>query len=149
VVHRDVKPGNVLQGQDGRWKLADFGIAKWLFADETVTATGEVLGSPAYLAPERLAGREASSASDVYAAGVVLYEALSGRRPFDGDDPFAVAMAARDGRATPLSSLRPAADPRLVAAISNGRWRSIRRCAGRPPPPSARPSPTEPQARRP
>jgi eukaryotic-like serine/threonine-protein kinase len=117
VVHRDVKPGNVLQGQDGRWKLADFGIAKWLLADETVTATGEVLGSPAYLAPERLAGREASSASDVYAAGVVLYEALSGRRPFDGDDPFAVAMAARDGRATPLSSLRPAADPRLVAAI--------------------------------
>jgi eukaryotic-like serine/threonine-protein kinase len=119
VVHRDVKPGNVLQGPQETWKVADFGIAKWLLADETVTATGEVLGSPAYLAPERLAGHAATPASDVYAAGVVLYEALAGRRPFDGDDPFAIAMAAREGRAESLSSLRPEADPALVAVIEH------------------------------
>jgi serine/threonine protein kinase len=84
IVHRDVKPGNVLDAGVGTWKVADFGIAKWIHADETLTGTGELLGSPSYLAPERITGAQAGPASDLYAVGVLLYEAVRGRRPFEG-----------------------------------------------------------------
>jgi eukaryotic-like serine/threonine-protein kinase len=122
VIHRDVKPGNVLDGneRDGgtRWKIADFGIAKWLGDDVTLTATGELVGSAAYLAPERVAGRPASEASDLYAVGVLLYEALCGRKPFVGDDPFQIATAIRAGDFDDPRDVRPDADPALSAAIA-------------------------------
>ena len=101
IVHRDVKPGNVLDAGVGTWKVADFGIAKWVHADETLTGTGELLGSPSYLAPERIEGQQAGPASDLYAVGVLLYEALCGRKPFEGDDPFSLATAIRDGAFEP------------------------------------------------
>jgi serine/threonine protein kinase len=117
IVHRDVKPGNVLDAGVGTWKVADFGIAKWVHADETLTGTGELLGSPSYLAPERIEGQQAGPASDLYAVGVLLYEALCGRKPFEGDDPFALATAIRDGEFEPPATVLPDADPEIVAVI--------------------------------
>jgi eukaryotic-like serine/threonine-protein kinase len=117
IVHRDVKPGNVLDAGVGTWKVADFGIAKWVHADETLTGTGELLGSPSYLAPERIEGEQAGPASDLYAVGVLLYEALVGRKPFEGDDPFALADAIRRGAYEEPGTILPDADPGIVAVI--------------------------------
>jgi eukaryotic-like serine/threonine-protein kinase len=117
IVHRDVKPGNILDAGVGTWKVADFGIAKWVHADETLTGTGELLGSPSYLAPERIDGEQAGPASDLYAVGVLLYESLTGRKPFEGDDPFALAAAIRDGRHEPPTSIDPDADPEISVVI--------------------------------
>ncbi len=92
IVHRDVKPANLLVTPAGRVKVTDFGIAR--AADSTaLTGTGEVLGTPHYLSPEQAEGKVATPASDVYALGVVLFECLTGRRPFVGDTPIATALA--------------------------------------------------------
>lgn len=123
IVHRDVKPGNILDAGVGTWKVADFGIAKWVHADETLTGTGELLGSPSYLAPERIEGEQAGPAADLYAVGVLLYEALCGRRPFEGDDPFALATAIRDGAYEPPAAVFPDADPTIVAVIERAMQR--------------------------
>src|SRR5919109_3928293 len=117
IVHRDVKPGNVLDAGVGTWKVADFGIAKWVHADDTLTGTGELLGSPWYVAPERIDGQQAGPAADLYAVGVLLYEALCGRRPFEGDDPIALAAAIREGRYERPTSAVPDADPVIVSVI--------------------------------
>lgn len=92
VVHRDVKPGNLLVTPDGRVKVTDFGIARAGDA-APLTATGQVMGTAQYLAPEQAMGKPSSPASDVYALGVVGYEVLTGTRPFVGDSQVAVAMA--------------------------------------------------------
>jgi serine/threonine-protein kinase len=117
IVHRDVKPGNVLDAGVGTWKVADFGIAKWVHADETLTGTGELLGSPSYLAPERLEGQQAGPAADLYAVGVLLYEAITGRKPFEGDDPFALAAAIREGTYESPTAIVSGADPEITAVI--------------------------------
>jgi serine/threonine protein kinase len=126
IVHRDVKPGNVLDAGVGTWKVADFGIAKWVHADDTLTGTGELLGSPWYLAPERIEGAQAGPEADLYAVGVLLYEALTGRRPFDGDDPVALAGAIRTGRYAPPDEVLPDADPGIVAVIQRAMQRDPR-----------------------
>jgi serine/threonine-protein kinase len=92
VVHRDVKPGNLLIRPDGVVKVTDFGIARAVDA-APVTQTGFVVGTAAYLSPEQAAGKPVTPASDIYALGVVAYECLAGRRPFDDASPVAVAMA--------------------------------------------------------
>lgn len=92
IVHRDIKPGNILMDQDGNAKLADFGIAS-SGRSERLTATGAAIGSPHYISPEQASGGEATPASDVYALGIVLYELLTGVRPFEGDNITAVAIA--------------------------------------------------------
>ena len=84
IVHRDVKPSNIMVGANGRAKLTDFGIAQ-AADDPTLTKTGAVIGSPAYLAPERLSGREASPASDLWSLGAVLYFAIEGKPAFERD----------------------------------------------------------------
>jgi serine/threonine protein kinase len=91
VVHRDIKPGNLLVTADDMLVLTDFGIARSA-ASTPLTATGAVIGTPSYLAPEQVLGKPATPLSDVYALGVVAYECLTGRRPFDGENPFDVAM---------------------------------------------------------
>ena len=92
VVHRDVKPANVLLTDDGVVKLTDFGIAR-ATTSTGLTKTGEMLGTPHYLSPEQALGRSATAASDLYALGVVAHELLTGRRPFDLDTPVATALA--------------------------------------------------------
>jgi serine/threonine-protein kinase len=92
LVHRDIKPGNLLITPDGTVKITDFGIAR--LADQVpLTATGQVMGTVQYLAPEQASGKPASPATDVYSLGIVAYEALAGKRPFRGESQVAIAMA--------------------------------------------------------
>ena len=101
VIHRDVKPGNLLVTPDGRVKVTDFGIAR-PDDHEPLTATGQVMGTAHYLAPELARGRAATPASDIYSLGVVAYECLAGRRPFEGDDQIGVATAHLSEEPPPL-----------------------------------------------
>ena len=118
LVHRDVKPGNILIASDGCAKVADFGIAKSLeVASQSVTATSQLVGTPAYLAPERIDGQQATPRSDIYSAGVVLYEALTGRKAFDGKTPVAVAYAVRHQPPPPLSEVRPGLPAEVVESV--------------------------------
>ena len=92
LVHRDIKPGNLLITPDGRVKITDFGIAR--IADQVpLTATGQVMGTVQYLSPEQASGRPASPTTDIYSLGIVAYESLAGRRPFTGESQVAIAMA--------------------------------------------------------
>jgi serine/threonine-protein kinase len=115
ILHRDIKPGNILFGPTGAAKVTDFGIAKT--ADAAVTMTGQVVGTMAYLSPERLMGAPAGPADDLYAAGVVGYEMLTGRRPFLPENPAALARAIIDELPPPVRMLRPDADPVFAAVI--------------------------------
>ncbi len=92
LVHRDIKPGNLLITPDGRVKITDFGIAR--IADQVpLTATGQVMGTVQYLSPEQASGHPASPTTDIYSLGIVAYEALAGKRPFTGESQVAIAMA--------------------------------------------------------
>lgn len=114
LIHRDIKPSNVLLSTTGRAKVADFGIAKSLGSSD-VTQTGLVLGTVAYLAPERIEGQRATVQSDLFAAGVLLFEVLAGRRPWDGATPLAVLAAMRT---EPIPSVR-ALRPEVPAAVDD------------------------------
>lgn len=106
VVHRDLTPRNLLVAEDGPVKVTDFGIARFDSA-APLTKAGHVIGTPAYLSPEQVRGMTASPASDVYTLGVVLYECLTGRRPFDGSNPIEVARAHLDKVPPPLPTAIP------------------------------------------
>lgn len=92
IIHRDIKPQNVLIGSDGTARVTDFGVAH-LDAGEGLTSTGAAIGTAAYMAPEQAAGGDISEATDIYAAGVVLYEMLTGQLPFTGPTPMAIMLA--------------------------------------------------------
>lgn len=130
LIHRDVKPGNILAGPGDTWKVADFGIATSTDSDHTITRTGEVVGSPSYLAPERLEGHEATPRSDLYSLGVVLYEAVAGGRPFGEGNPWALGMRIRDGQYEPVREAAPGMDPALAATIERAMSRDPSRRFG-------------------
>ena len=115
IVHRDMKPGNVLV-DGGQVKITDFGIARAVDA-VPVTRTGLVIGTPAYLSPEQVAGRAATPASDLYGLGMIAYECLTGRPPFQGN-ALAVALAHRDQPLPPLPGTVPGPVAKLVAALT-------------------------------
>jgi len=128
VIHRDMKPENVLlelptEGQSeneaplaARVKITDFGIAKLLDV-QGVTSTGQVLGSPAHMAPEQIEGGDVSASADVFGLGVLLYEALVGKLPFDGKNPAQVLRRVLDGTFTPADRARPTVGAGLTAIV--------------------------------
>ena len=107
LVHRDIKPGNILMADDGTVKVTDFGIARAIDSDSNVTQTAAVLGTAAYLSPEQAQGRPVDARSDVYALGVVLYELLTGQQPFQGDTAVTVAYQHVQELARPPRDLNP------------------------------------------
>ena len=117
VVHRDVKPGNILITPDGDVKVTDFGIARAMNTEESLTQTGAVMGTAAYFSPEQAEGKGVDSRSDIYSLGVVLYEMAVGRPPFTGDSPVAVASKhVRDQPVLPRQA-NPTVPPALEAVI--------------------------------
>lgn len=131
IVHRDLKPSNVMVMRDGHVKVLDFGLARLLATDEgqrpedTLTTPGMVLGSCPYMAPEQALGQPVSGASDLFSCGAVLYEALSGRRAFDGSTPMRVLQAVVKCEYAPLAEVAPELPSELV--------RIVRRCLEREP----------------
>ncbi|WP_099022001.1 serine/threonine-protein kinase [Mycolicibacterium palauense] len=115
LLHRDIKPANILVSATGdTMKVGDFGIAK--SGDTALTVTGQVVGTMCYMSPERLSGAPASAADDLYAVGVVGYEAVLARRAFPQESPVALTRAIADDPPPPLRALRPDLDP-LVATV--------------------------------
>ena len=104
MIHRDIKPENVLIADDGRIKVGDFGLAR---AVTTSTSTGALIGTVAYLSPELVLGKQADARSDIYSVGIMLYEMLTGRQPFDGDVPIQVAYQHVNATVGPPSALVP------------------------------------------
>jgi serine/threonine-protein kinase len=117
LVHRDVKPQNVLLNTNGAVKVTDFGIARSLEIDHGMTQTGTVVGSGEYLSPEQASGGTVSPATDVYSLGVVLWELLTGRVPFEGENFVAVALRHVNEAPPDVREVRPDVPPRLAAAV--------------------------------
>ncbi len=117
LVHRDVKPQNVLLNGDGRAKVTDFGIARSLDVQHGMTQTGTVLGTSDYIAPEQAQGQRVDEHTDVYSLGVVLYELLTSEVPFPGENFVAVAMRHINEPPPPVRDKRPDVPPRVEAAI--------------------------------
>lgn len=126
ILHRDIKPANILLTDSGEIKVADFGIAKSAATPHTMT--GQIVGTMAYLSAERAAGQPATAADDLYAVGVVGYEALTGSRPFPQENLAELARAIAEGAPVPVAAIRPDVDPGLAAVIEramsrDSQWR--------------------------
>lgn len=117
VIHRDIKPGNIMITPSGDVKVADFGIARVIAGAETIAQTAAVLGTAAYLSPEQAQGQPVDQRSDLYSLGCVLYEMVAGRPPFMGDSPVAVASKQVLEQPVPASKLNPDVSPQLDAVI--------------------------------
>ena len=135
IVHRDLKPSNVLYAFDGVPKITDFGLAKRIDSDDGHTESGQIMGSPSYMAPEQAKGhsRNVGPAADVYALGAILYEMLTGRPPFKGE--------------TPIETIRQVVDDDPVAPSQAGTARAARPRDHQPQVPPQRPRPALPVGR--
>jgi len=118
VLHRDLKPANVLVATDGRVLLTDFGIASAIESDVKTRETGMLLGTPHYMSPEQVSGRPADARSDLYAFGLILFELLTGKLPFEGDTPIAIAAARLHQDPTDPRSLTPVPEPLAHLVLS-------------------------------
>jgi serine/threonine-protein kinase len=116
VIHRDLKPSNVLVGERGMVKIIDFGLATTAVGDG-LTATGAILGTPHYMAPEQVRGKPVDARTDIYALGALTYHLVCGRPPFAGDNPIAIGFAHISEPVVPPRQLRKEVSPALEAAI--------------------------------
>jgi tetratricopeptide (TPR) repeat protein len=119
IVHRDLKPGNIMIDKEGQAKIMDFGIARSIAGGGT-TAEGAIIGTPEYMSPEQVEGKEADQRSDIYALGIILFEMVTGRLPFEGETPFSIA--------TKHKTEPPPVPKKLVPQIPEGLNRLILRC---------------------
>ena len=118
VIHRDLKPSNVLIDDSGHVKIVDFGIASAsTSSDSTLTQTGSIIGSPAYLAPERANGKEADERSDIYSLGIVAYYMFTGQLPYSGK-PMDVLAQHRDGKAPPINKVKNSVPAEIALLVS-------------------------------
>ena len=115
IIHRDIKPQNIMVQPDGNVKVMDFGIAR--AKNSVMTQTSSVLGTAHYISPEQAQGKELTAASDIYSLGIVLYEAATGKLPFDGPDAVSVAMKQVNDLPAPPREINPDIDPALEAII--------------------------------
>ncbi|HZB01949.1 MAG TPA: Stk1 family PASTA domain-containing Ser/Thr kinase [Actinomycetota bacterium] len=117
VIHRDIKPANVMVTPDGKILVMDFGIARLIAGPETAPQTSAVLGTASYLSPEQAQGQPVDARTDIYSLGVVLYEMLTGRPPFSGDSPMAIAYKQVNATPPAPSSINPDVPPELDAVV--------------------------------
>jgi len=118
VVHRDIKPGNIMIAANGQVKVMDFGIARAISdSSATIAETSAIVGTAGYFSPEQARGETVDARTDLYSTGIVLFELLTGRAPFRGDNPVAVAYQHVNSEAVPPSSLNPKVSPALDAVV--------------------------------
>lgn len=118
IVHRDIKPANLLMESDGRVKLTDFGVARIQDSGEATRTQGSIVGTLKYMSPEQLQGRPIDARADLFAAGVVLYQLLTGKRPFDGDTDFAVIQKIVAHNPEAATSYNPKLPPAIDAVVA-------------------------------
>jgi serine/threonine-protein kinase len=115
VVHRDIKPANIMRLTDGKIKVADFGIAR--ITSQSKTATGTIMGTPSYMAPEQLAGKKVDGRADLFSLGVTLYELLTGEKPFTGESVATLMFRIANEPHPPITSARADLPPAVQAVI--------------------------------
>src|SRR5262249_8122776 len=120
LLHRDLKPGNILLDADGAPHVPDFGLAKRIEGDDGRTAPGAVVGTPAFMAPEQAAAKHLTTAADVYGLGAVLYACLTGRAPFVGDGMLAILRLVAESEPEAPRRLNPAGAPELGGICLKG-----------------------------
>ena len=117
IIHRDIKPGNLLVDETGALKVTDFGLARPIQRTSQLTLAGLAVGTPQYMSPEQLTGGDVDARTDLFATGVVLYECLTGRVPFDASTPGGLIVQMLQGPPVPVRDLQRAVPPALAGII--------------------------------